>query len=166
MNNKQHHRHRDAGVGNIKGRPGMRIGDVQIEKEKIDHVSVKKAIGKISQDSGEKKSQRKITPTITCSRPQEEAQNNHERNRRNDDEESVVPSKGSKRCAGIGHVNQTEEIRYQNARLIMTDKSQNHLFGPLIEQVEWKREKKNELHVDGLSFRAQRNEVEESLALM
>ena len=57
MNNKQHHRNRDAGVGDIECRPGMRIRDVQIEKEKIDHVPVKKTIGKISQDSREKKRQ-------------------------------------------------------------------------------------------------------------
>jgi hypothetical protein len=69
MNNKQHHRNRDAGIGDIKGRPGMRIGDVQIEKEKINHMPIKKAIGKVSQDSGEKKCQRKITPTIWGSRP-------------------------------------------------------------------------------------------------
>src|SRR6267378_14022 len=81
MYNKQHHRNRDAGVGDIKGRPGMRIWDVQIEKQKINHVPIKKAISKISQDPSEKKCQRKITPTINCSRPQEEAQNNHKRNR-------------------------------------------------------------------------------------
>src|SRR4030095_9184334 len=64
MNNKQYHRNRDAGVGNIKSRPGMRIRDVQIEKEKIDHVPVKKPIGKISHDPCEEKCQRKITPTV------------------------------------------------------------------------------------------------------
>jgi hypothetical protein len=57
MYNEQHHRNRDAGVGDIKGRPGMRIGNVQIEKQEIDHVPIKKAISKISQDSGEQKSQ-------------------------------------------------------------------------------------------------------------
>ena len=81
MNNKQYHRNRDAGVGYIEGRPWMRIRDVQIEKEKIDHVPIKKAIGKISKDSGEKERQRKITPTINWSRLQEEPQNNHKRNR-------------------------------------------------------------------------------------
>ena len=70
MNNKQHHRNRDAGIGNIESRPGMRIWDVQIEKKKIDHVPVKKAIGKISQDPREKKRQRNITPTIKRSRSQ------------------------------------------------------------------------------------------------
>ena len=57
MYNKQHHRNRDAGVSDIKGWPGIRVGHVQIEKKKIDHVPIKKAIGKISQDSGEQKCQ-------------------------------------------------------------------------------------------------------------
>ena len=57
MNNKQHHRNRDTGVCDIKRRPRMRIWDVQIEEEKIDYVPVKKAIGQISQNSGEKKRQ-------------------------------------------------------------------------------------------------------------
>ena len=141
----------------------MRIRDVQIEKKKINHVPIKKAIGKISQDPGEKKRERKITPTIRCSRPQEEAQNNHKRHRRNGDEEGIVASEGSKRCAVIGHVNQTEEIRDQNPRFIRADEPQHQLFGPLIQRVEWKREKKNELHIYVLSFRAQRSGVEESL---
>ena len=50
----------------------MRVWNVQIEKEKIDHVPIKKAIGKISQDAGEQKCQRDITPNIACSPPQEE----------------------------------------------------------------------------------------------
>src|ERR1700756_1891175 len=101
MYNEQHHGNRDAGVSDIKGRPGMRVRNVQIEKKKIDHVPIKKAIGKISQDAREKKCQRKITPTITCSRPQEEAQNNHERHRRNSDEEGIVASEGPKGCPRI-----------------------------------------------------------------
>jgi hypothetical protein len=109
---------------------------VQIEKEKIDHVPVKKAIGKISDDPGEKKRQGKITPTIICSRPQEEAQNDHQRHRRNGDEKGVVASERAKRCARIGHVNQAEEIRYQNTRLIRTDESQDQLLGELIDCVD------------------------------
>jgi len=147
MKNKQYHRNRDAGVGNIKSRPGMRVWDVQIEKKKIDHVPVKKAIGKISDDSGEKKRQRKITPTITCSRSQQEAQNNYQRNRRNGDEKGVIASERSERCARIGHINQAEKIGDQNTRLIGANEPQNHLLGQLIQCVERKGKEKNELHV-------------------
>ena len=52
----------------------------------------------------------------------------------------------SKRCAVVGHVNKTEEIRYQNTRLIGTDESQDHLLGPLIQCVQRKRKEKDELH--------------------
>jgi hypothetical protein len=110
MNNKQHDCNRDAGVGDIKSGPGMRIWKVQIEKKKIDHMSVKKAISKISQDSGKKKRQRQVTPPIRSLRPQQETQNNHKRDARNDDEQGIVPPEGSKRGASIGHVNQTEKI--------------------------------------------------------
>ena len=57
----------------------MRIGNVQVEEEKIDHVSIKKAIGKISQDAGEQKRQRDIARNIGCSPPDEENQNNKKR---------------------------------------------------------------------------------------
>src|SRR5262245_29049067 len=125
----------------------MSIRNVQIEEKKIDHASVKKAIGKISQDPGKKKRQRKITPTIRCSCPQQEAQNNHKRNKRNSDEKGVVASERSKCCTRIGYVNQAEKIGHQNTRLIRTDEPQNHLLGPLIQCVERNGDKQNELHV-------------------
>src|SRR6266567_4003964 len=79
MNDKQHHGNRDAGIRYIKGRPRMRVADVQIEKKKINYVTVKKAIGKISQDSGQKKRKRKVAPNIGCARSQEKDQNNDKR---------------------------------------------------------------------------------------
>ena len=54
----------------------MRVGNVQIEEEKIDHMSVKKAIGKISHDASQQERQRDIAPNIGCSPPDEENQNN------------------------------------------------------------------------------------------
>ena len=42
----------------------MRVGNVQIEKEKIDHMSIKKAIGKISQDASQKERQGDVAPNI------------------------------------------------------------------------------------------------------
>jgi hypothetical protein len=44
VNNKEHYRDRDARVGYIKGRPRIGVSNVQIEKEKIDHVPIKEAI--------------------------------------------------------------------------------------------------------------------------
>jgi len=42
------------------GEPNM-----QIEKKKIDYVTVKKTIGKISQNAGKQKRKRHIAPNIT-----------------------------------------------------------------------------------------------------
>ena len=64
MNNKKHDGNGDAGIGDIEGRPGMGEPNMQIEKKKIDHVPVKKTIGKISKNSGEQKCQRRIAPKI------------------------------------------------------------------------------------------------------
>jgi hypothetical protein len=50
---------------------------VQIEKEKIDHVSVKQAICEITQNAGKQQRKREIAPRITQSR-------SHEQNRHND----------------------------------------------------------------------------------
>ncbi len=54
----------------------MRVWNVQIEEEKIDHMPIKKAIGKISQDAGEQKRQRDVAPNIGCSPLDEESQHN------------------------------------------------------------------------------------------
>ena len=45
VNDKQDNRNRDTRIGDVKRRPGIGVADVQIEKEKVDHVSVKQAIG-------------------------------------------------------------------------------------------------------------------------
>jgi hypothetical protein len=42
----------------------MRVRDVQIEEEKIDHMSIKKAIGKISHDASQQERQRNVAPNI------------------------------------------------------------------------------------------------------
>src|SRR5207253_919882 len=64
-------------VRNVKG--GARIGvpNVQIEKEKIDHVSVMQAICEITQNAGKQQRKREIAPCITQAP-------SHEQNRHND----------------------------------------------------------------------------------
>jgi hypothetical protein len=126
----------------------MRVGNVQIEEEKIDHVSIKKPIGKISEDASQQERQRDVAPNIWWSPPQKKNQNNEKRDRRNYDEESVVVPEGTKRRAGIGYVNQNKEIRYYRApRPLRTNESQDQLFCPLIERVDREREKEDEFHI-------------------
>jgi len=95
VNDEENHCNRDARIGYVESGPGVKNpGRVlsEIEQEKVDHVAVKNTIGKISQDAGEQKRERDITPNIGCSPPDEESQNNDKCDRRNYDKESVVVS--------------------------------------------------------------------------
>ena len=125
----------------------MRVWNVQIEQEKIDHMSIKKAIGKISQDAGEQKRQRDIAPNIGCSPPDEENQNNEKGDRRNYDEERIVVPEGTKRRARVCEVDEVEEIPDHRARFVGTNEPQDELLCPLVERVEREREKEDEFHI-------------------
>ena len=59
----------------------MRVWNVQIEKKKIDHMPIKKAISKISQDAGEQQRQRDVPPAIGPPPSHQEGQNNEKRDR-------------------------------------------------------------------------------------
>src|SRR5678815_3875653 len=131
MNDKQRYRNRDARIGDVKRRPRIGVADVQIKKEKVDHVSVKQAICQISQNPGKEKRQRYIPKRV---RPPV----SHQQNRHNDqcddgnyNEESVVALERSKRGAGIGNVNQIEEIRHYNASIVRANGSQYPVLGQL-----------------------------------
>ena len=54
----------NAGVGHVKGRPGMRERNMQIEEQKIDDVTVEQTVGQISQDSGQEQGERNIAQRI------------------------------------------------------------------------------------------------------
>ena len=64
MDNKQNDRNGDAGIGDIEGRPGIGEPNVQIKQQKIDHVPIKKTIGKIAQNASEQKRERHVAPDI------------------------------------------------------------------------------------------------------
>jgi hypothetical protein len=148
MNEKQNHCNGNAGIGDIERGPWMGKPNMQIEKQKIDYVPVKKTIGKISQDPGQQERKRHILPTVNWSPSHEEGQNNQQRDRRNCDKESIVVPKRTKRRAGVRDVNQIEEIRYHDARPIGANEPQDQLFRPLVERVERQRNEKDELHGD------------------
>ena len=65
---------------------------------------------------------------------------------RNYDEESVVALEGSKRGAGIGDVNQIEEVRHYTASIVGAYRSQYPLLRQLVQSVERKREKEDKPH--------------------
>ena len=161
MNDEEHYCDRDARVGHVEGRPRIGIPNVQIEKEKVDHVSVKEAIGEITQNASKQQCKREVAPCIRLPSSQQQNRYNYQRDNGNYNEESIVALERSERCARVGNVNQTKEIADDNVRLVKTDQTQHQVLTPLVKSVEREREKKNELHLDSVSFRAQRSGVEE-----
>jgi hypothetical protein len=143
VNDKQHYRNRDARIGDVKRRPRIRVADVQIKKEKVDHVSVKQAICQISQNPGKEKRQRYIPPGVRAAGSHQQNRHNNQRNDGNYNEKSVVALERSKRGTGIGDVNQMEKVRYDNASIVGTDGSQYPVFRQLVQSVERKREKED-----------------------
>jgi hypothetical protein len=137
VNDKQHYRNRDTRIGDVKRRPGIGVADVQIKKEKVDHVSVKQAISQISQNAGEEKRQRYIPPPVRPPVSHQQNCHDHQRDGGNYDEESVVALERSKRCAVIGDVNQIEEIRHYYASIVRAYRSKYPLLRQLIQGVEW-----------------------------
>ena len=77
MENKQHYRDRNAGVGHVKCRPGIGVSNVQIEKEKIDHVPVKQAISQVAQNASKQQGKREVAEPIRRSRSDEQSHYNH-----------------------------------------------------------------------------------------
>ena len=62
----------------------------KIEKQKIDHVTVEKAIGEIAQDSCEKKTKSNASPRIEWPPTKEQCGNNDQRDNRERDEKAIV----------------------------------------------------------------------------
>ena len=139
VNDKQDYRNRDTRIGDVKCRPWIGEADVQIKKEEVDHVSPKQAICQISQNAGKEKRQRYIPPQVRP--PVSHEQNCHDDHcdDGNYNEESVVALERSKRCAGIGDVNQIEEIGHYTASIVRAYRSQYPLLRQLIQSVERKR---------------------------
>ena len=52
MNDKEKNGDADTGIGHVERRPGMREGHMQIKEQEIDHVTVKEAVGQISEHAG------------------------------------------------------------------------------------------------------------------
>jgi len=125
------------------GEPNM-----QIEKKKIDHVTVKKTIGEISQNAGKQKRKRHIAPNIMWPPPDQEQQDDEKRDRWNRNEESIVVSEGAERRASVGDVHQMEEVGYYDARLVWANEPEHQVFRPLIERIKRHWQEENKFHLD------------------
>jgi hypothetical protein len=125
---------------------------MKIEKQKIDNMAMKQPIGQVTQNASKQQCQREIAPCVRLPPSHEQSGHNDQRDKRNYNKESIVTPKRSKRCACVGNVNQAEKIGDDNARLVRADQSHDQLLGTLVQRIEWKREKKDELHVDPVAL--------------
>jgi hypothetical protein len=111
-------------------------------------VSVKQAIRQISQNPGEEKRERYIPPRIRPPVSHQQNRHNDQRDDGNYNEESVVSLERSKRGAGIGDVNQMEEVGHYDASIVRTNGPQYPLLRQLVQSVERKCEKKDQSHYE------------------
>jgi hypothetical protein len=110
-------------------------------------VSVKQAICQISQNPGKEKRERYIPPRVRSPVSHQQNRHNDHRDDGNYNEESIVALERSKRGAGIGDVNQIEEVRHYNASIVRAYRSQYPPLRQLVQSVERKREEEDEPHV-------------------
>ena len=132
VNDEQQDGNRDARIGDVKRRPGIGVPDVQIKEQKIDHVSVKEAIGEISQNACQKKRERYIPGSVRPAGPHEQNCHNNQCDDGNNYEESVVPLERSERSAGIGDANETKEVGNNDASVVRVNRSKNPLLRQLV----------------------------------
>jgi hypothetical protein len=152
MNDKTNDRDTNTRIGDIERRPWMRVGKVEIEKKKIDDVSVKKAISKVSQDTSEQERQRNIAPNVPGPPPDEKRRDKEKRETGNYDEKRVVVLERAESCTRVRDVDQIEETGNDHVRLIRFDEPKHIRFGELIERVERQGKEENEFHVDPTLF--------------
>ena len=152
MNDKTNDRDANTGIGNIERRPRMRVGKVEIEKKKIDDVSVKKAIGQVSQDASEQERQRNIAPDVPGPPPDEKRHDKEKRETGNHDEKRVVVLERTESRTRVRDVDQVEQTGNDHAWLIRFDEPKHIIFGQLIERVERQRKEENEFHTDPTLF--------------
>jgi hypothetical protein len=158
MDNKTENSNTDAGVGYIKGRPRMGEGNVKIEKEKVDNMTVQQPIGEIAENAGEEQSQSDATPRAMRVRAQKEKTNDNKCDARKSDKETVVVGEGTKGRTGIGDMNDREEIGQEHARLGRINQTQNKMLRELIEQVERQSKEEKNSHGSWSITAAQRSQ--------
>jgi hypothetical protein len=95
VNNETTNSDADTGVSYVKSRPGMGQGKVQVEKQKVDDMTVPETISQVPQNPREQKPQSYPTPRIGKVTAREKEENNGERDNRKHDEEPVVVGEGT-----------------------------------------------------------------------
>lgn len=136
----------DAGVGDIKGGPGMSQRHVEIEEEEIDDVPMQQAVGQVTKHAGQQQREGDIAPSVGRMSPNEECGDDDEGGAGKDDEEEVVIPEGTEGGASVGDEDEGEDVRDNDARLFREDVPEDEPFGDLIERVK-RQAKEEEFHV-------------------
>jgi len=147
MNYEAKHRECDAGIGHVKRRPWMRIGNVQVKKQEIDYVTVKKAIGEISQDPGKQQAKRNIAPRVRRAPANKQRDDKEQGDARNGHEKAVIIFEGAESGAGIGDIDEVKETGHHLLRLVRIDVLEDEVLGQLIQRVKRQREEQDEFHL-------------------
>ena len=90
MNDEADDRDADARIRHIKSRPGMRERNMQIEKQKIDYMTVHQAVGEISEHAGQQERQRKIAHKIPRTPAQQQSGDKQKRGAGKDDKKVLL----------------------------------------------------------------------------
>ena len=157
VDDEAENRNANAGVSDVKGRPGMSEGNVQVEEEKVGYVSMPKAIGKVTENAREQEAEGNTAPAIRRLAAEEKDSHDDQSDTGERDEEPVVISEGTEGGAGVSHMHKGKEVRQENARFGRIDKAQDEVFGNLIERVEREGKKKENSHRRASTTAAQRS---------
>lgn len=126
----------------------MSQGHMQIEKEKVDHVPIKKTISQVPKNPGKEQRQRDIPPNIRRTASDQERDDDKKCHTGNDNEKVIVVLKCTEGGAVIGHIDKVEESLEDNTRrLVGINEPLHQIFGELVERVKRQRQKENEFHV-------------------
>lgn len=77
----------------------------EIEKEKIDDMPVKQAIGQVAENPSQEQSKSDSSPGIRCSAAKKQKAHNPERDNRERDEKDIVVLEGTEGGASVADVN-------------------------------------------------------------
>lgn len=90
MDNEAKHGDTDAGVSHVERRPGMGQRDVQVEKQKVDHVAMHEPIGQVPENAGKQEREGNITPGVARMRTEQKGEDKDKCGEGKGDEEQVV----------------------------------------------------------------------------
>ena len=130
----------------LKAGHGIRVGQVQIEEQKVDDVTVEETIGEVAKDAGHEQAKRDASPGIARFAAQKQDGHNNERDTGERDKKAVVVAEGAEGRAGVGDMDESKETGDENVRVGRIDKLQDQTLRQLVECVERQGEVEKNFH--------------------